>query len=160
MYGNQTLPGVSVSETYRVTNGSIWQGYPEATFFKTVKVNGTDGSDIAVGTIMKELTADGSYTPITASDIITAVADLPGARLAVVADKTAKTGTTVTTGEGAEAVTEETPSIVLVGTSGTVNKDMLLVGDTKFTELTDEQQICLNTQLEAWHFNLVNVVQA
>lgn len=156
MYGNQTLPGVSVSETYRVTNGSIWQGYPESTFFKTVKVNGTDGSAISAGTIMKELTADGSYTPITVSDIVTAVAELPGARLAIVADKTAKTGTTTTV----DNETEATPSTVLVGTSGTVNKEMLFVGDTKFGDLTEEQQICLNTQLEAWNFQLVNVVQA
>lgn len=156
MYGNDTLPGVSVSETYRVTNGSIWRGYPEATFFKVVSVNGTDGTAIPAGTIMKEVVADGSYTPITASDIVSVIADLPGARLAIVADKSAKTGTT-------ETLDEETvlnPSSVLVGISGVVDKAKLLVGDTAFTELEDAQKIGLNTQLEAWGFQLVNVMQA
>ena len=160
MYGNQTLPGVSVSEDYRVTNGSIWQGQPESTWFKTVSVGGTDNADIHAGTIMKEVIADGSYTPITTSDIVSAVADLPGVRLAIVADKTAKTGTTTTTGEGAEAVTEAISSTVLVGISGIVNKNLLYVGETKFTELTDEQKIGLNLQLEAWNFQLMNVMQA
>ena len=160
MYGNEKLPGVSVSETYRA-KGSIWQGAPESTWFKTVSVNGSEeeGTAISAGTIMKELT-DGSYTPITESDIVSAVADLPGVRLAIVADKSAKTGTTSTTGEGAEAVTEATPSSVLVGTCGKVDKAKLFVGDKAFTELTDEQKIGLNLQLEAWGFMLVNVMQA
>ena len=160
MYGNQTLPGVSVSDTYRVTNGSIWRGYPEATWFKTVNVNGTDGTNIPLGTIMKEVAADGSYTPIAESDIITNAANLPGVRLAIVADKTAKTGTTTTTGEGAEAVTEANASTVLIGIAGIVNKEMLFVGDKRFTELDDAKKIALNTQLEAWHFQLITVVQA
>ena len=160
MYGNSRLPGISVSDTYRITNGSIWQGYPEATWFKTVKVNGTDASEIPYGTIMKELTDDGSYTPITASDIISAATDLPGNRLAIVADKTAKTGSTVTTGEGTDAVTEANPSTVLVGVSGIVDKNKLFVGDTNFTELTDEQKINLTAQLEAWNFMLIDVLQA
>lgn len=160
MYGNERLPGVSVSETYRA-KGSIWQGAPESTWFKTVNVNGSDaeGTAIKAGTIMKELT-DGSYTPITESDIVSAVADLPGVRLAIVADKSAKTGTISTTGEGAETVTETTPSSVLVGISGKVDKARLYVGDKAFTELTDEQKIWLNLQLEAWGFMLVNVMQA
>ncbi|MBQ4430630.1 MAG: hypothetical protein II877_03925 [Synergistaceae bacterium] len=160
MYGNEKLPGISVSETYRVTNGSIWRGYPEATFFKVVSVNGTDGAELPAGTIMKEVADDGSYTPITASDIVSVIADLPGTRLAIVADKSAKTGTTTTTGEGAEAVTESVASSVLVGISGVVDKAKLLVGDTAFTELEDAQKIGLNTQLEAWGFQLVNVMQA
>ena len=160
MYGNNTLPGISVSESYRVTNGSIWQGYPEATWFKVVAVNGTDKEAIKVGTIMKEVASDGSYTPIAVSDIVAGAEDLPGVRLAIVADKTAKTGSTITTGEGAEAVTEVIPSSVLVGISGVVNKELLFVGDTRFTELEDVEQINLNTQLEAWHFQLVKVKQA
>ena len=156
MYGNQTLPGVSVSETYKVSKGSIWRGYPEATWFKTVNVNGTDEAELPLGTIMKEVAADGSYTPITSSDIITSTANLPGARLAIVADHTAKTGTSTTT----DAVTESVASSVLVGISGVVDKAKLLVGDTAFTELTDAQKIGLNTQLEAWGFQLVNVMQA
>ena len=160
MYGNNTLPGVSVSPTYKVSKGSICQGYPEATWFKTVNVNGTDGMDIPAGTIMKELINDGSYTPIAESDIVSAIADLPGARLVVVADKTAIAGTTTTTGEGAEAVTESTPSTILVVISGVINKSKLLVGDKAFIELTDAQKIALNTQLEAWNFQLVNVIQA
>ena len=160
MYGNQTLPGITSSETYKVTKGSVWLGYPEATWFKAVKVNGTDGSALPVGTIMKEVTADGSYTPITVSDIITVAAGLPGVRLAIVADKSAKTGTTETTGEEPDVETVSKPSTVLVGISGIVDKAKLFVGETAFMELTDEQKIGLNTQLEAWNFQLVNVTQA
>ena len=160
MYGNERLPGVSVSETYRA-KGSIWQGAPESTWFKAVSVNGSEaeGTAILAGAIMKELT-DGSYTPITESDIVSAMADLPGVRLAIVADKSAKTGTTTTTGEGSEAVTETTPSSVLVGVCGKVDKAKLYIGDKAFTELTDERKIGLNLQLEAWGFMLVNVMQA
>ena len=160
MYGNERLPGVSVSESYRA-KGTIWQGSPAATWFKTVSVNGSEaeGTAIAAGTIMKQID-DGSYTPIADSDIVSAVGDLPGVRLVIVADKSAKTGTTTTTGEGTEAVTEITPSSVLVGTCGKVDKNKLLVGETAFTELTDEQKRCLNLQLEAWNFLLVNVMQA
>ena len=162
MYGNDTLPGVAVSETYRV-KGSIWQGAPEATWFKTVSVNGSasEGVAISAGTIMKELITDGSYTPISTSDIISAVSGLPGVRLAVVADKTAKTGTSVTTkDDNDEDVTVETPSSILVGTCGKVDKAKLLVGDIAFTELTTAQQILLNSQLEAWGFLLVTVQQS
>ena len=160
MYGNERLPGVSVSETYRA-KGSIWQGAPESTWFKTVSVNGSgeEGTAISVGTIMKELT-DGSYAPIAESDIVSAVADLPGARLVVVADKSAKTGTTKTTGEGTEAVAVATTSTVLVGTCGNVDKAKLLVADKAFTDLTDAQKLGLNLQLEAWGFLLLNVMQA
>lgn len=160
MYGNERLPGVSVSETYRA-KGSIWQGAPESTWFKTVSVNGSDteGTAISAGAIMKELT-DGTYAPIAESDIVSAVADLPGVRLVIVADKSAKTGTTTTTGEGSEAVTESKPSSVLVGTCGKVDKAKLFVGDKAFTELTDEQKIGLTLQLAAWGFMLVNVMQA
>ena len=156
MYGNQTLPGVSVTEDYRVTNGSIWQGSPASTWFKTVSVGGTDNADIPAGTIMKEVIADGSYTPITTADIVSAVAELPGVRLAIIADKTAKTGTTAEV----DGATQNVPSTVLVGISGIVNKNLLYVGETKFTELEEGQQIALNLQLEAWHFQLVNVIQA
>ena len=160
MYGNERLPGVAVSETYRA-KGSIWQGAPEATWFKTVSVNGSEaeGAAISAGTIMKEL-EDGSYTPIADTDIVSAVADLPGVRLVIVADKSAKTGISITTGEGDDAITEAVPSSVLVGTCGEVDKAKLLVGEIAFTELTDEQQRCLNLQLEAWGFLLVNVMQA
>ena len=156
MHGNETLPGVSVSETYR-SKGSIWQGAPEATWFKAVKVNGSDaeGAIILAGTIMKQLT-DGTYAPIAESDIVSEVSGLPGVRLAVVADKSAKTGTTTTTGSGTEAV----PSSVLVGVCGVVDKAKLYVGTTPFTDLTEEQGISLSLQLEAWGFMLVNVTQA
>lgn len=156
MYGNHTLPGVSVSEDYRVTNGSIWQGSPASTWFKTVSVGGTDNADIPAGTIMKEVAADGTYTPITTADIVSAVADLPGVRLAIVADKTAKTGTT----QEVDGATENVPSTVLVGISGVVNESLLYVGETKFMELEEAQQIALNLQLEARNFQLVNVTQA
>ena len=155
MYGNEKLPGIAVSEQFRNEN-SIWQGYTQATWFKVVKVNGTDGAAIKAGTIMKEVIADGSYTPITAGDILSAIADLPGARLAIVADKSAKTGTTSTV--DGESVSE--PSSVLVGIAGVVDRSKLYVGDKAFTELEEAQQISLNTQLEAWNFQLVNVMQA
>ncbi|MBQ6969615.1 MAG: hypothetical protein IJR43_07205 [Synergistaceae bacterium] len=155
MYGNEKLPGVAVSEQFRYDN-SIWQGYTQATWFKVVKVNGTDGAAIKAGTIMKEVAADGSYTPISESDILSAISDLPGVRLAIVADKTAKTGTASTV--DGETVPEA--SSVLVGISGVVDRSKLYVGDTAFTELTEAQQISLNTQLEAWNFQLVNVMQA
>ena len=160
MYGNERLPGVSVSETYRA-KGSIWQGAPESTWFKTVSVNGSDteGTAISAGAIMKELT-DGSYMPITESDIVSAVADLPGVRLVIVADKSAKTGTTTTNGEGSEAVTESKPSSVLVGVCGKVDKTKLYVDSKAFIGLTDEQKTGLTLQLEAWGFLLVNVMQA
>lgn len=159
MYGDEKLPGISMSEAYRY-EGSIWRGYTESTWFKAVKVNGTDGSALSEGSILKELLTDGTFSPITESDIITEVSGLPGARLAIVADKLAVTGTTTTTGEGADAVTEAVPSSVLVGISGVVDKAKLYVGNKAFTELTEEQQICLNTQLEAWNFQLVDVMQA
>ena len=143
MYGNERLPGVAVSEQFRNEN-SIWQGYTQATWFKIVRVNGSEAADIPVG------------TPIAASDIVSATADLPGVRLAIFADKSAKTGTTKTV-EG-EAVSE--PSSVLVGIAGVVDKSKLYVGDKAFSELNDTQKINLNTQLEAWNFQLVHVTQA
>ena len=160
MYGNDRLPGVGISETYRYA-GSIWQGAPESTWFKTVSVNGAEetSTTIAQGTILKQVD-DGTYSPITESDIVSEVADLPGVRLVIVADKTAKTGTTTTTGDGADAVTESTPSSVLVGVCGKVDKNRILVSSKKFTELTEAQQKGLNLQLEAWGFMLVNVMQA
>ena len=155
MYGNDKLPGIAVSEQFRNEN-SIWQGYTQATWFKVVKVNGTDGAAIKAGTIMKEVSDDGSYTPITVDDIVSAIADLPGVRLGIVADKSAKTGTTSTV--DGETVSE--PSSVLIGIAGVVDKSKLYVGDKAFTELEEAQQISLNTQLEVWNFQLVNVMQA
>ena len=160
MYGNDRLPGLAVSPTYRA-KGSIWQGSPEATFFKTVNVNGSEaeGTPINAGTIMKELT-DGTYTPITESDIVSSLANAGNLPLVIVADKTAKTGTSITTGEGVEAETEIIPSSVLVGVCGQVDKAKILVGDTKFTELTDAQQVFLEAQLKASGFVLKDVLQA
>ena len=79
------------------------------------------------------------------------MSSLPGVRLAIVADKTAKTGTTNDD--------ESTPSSVLVGICGVVDKDKLFVGAKAFTELTEEQGINLSLQLEAWGFMPVNVNQ-
>ena len=155
MYGNEKLPGVAVSEQFR-NESSIWQGYTQATWFKIVQVNGNESVDIPAGTIMKELADDGSYTPISESDILSDAASLPGVRLAIVADKSAKSGSTVTVDEETVSV----PSSVLVGIMGVVDKAKLYVGDKAFSELTDSQMINLNTQLEAWHFQLVNVTQA
>ena len=159
MYGNDRLPGVSVSEAYRA-KGSIWQGSPSSTWFKTVNVNGpeAEGTPISAGTIMKEL-SDGSYTPLAESDIVSSLANAGKLPLVIVADKTAKTGTTTTTGEGADAVTEAVPSSVLVGVSGQVDKEKILVGEKAFSELMETQQINLEAQLKACGIMLVKVMQ-
>ena len=146
MYGNKTLPGISVSEKFRDEN-SIWRGYPESTYFKTRKISGFTGN-LPAGTIVKENSATGVFSPITTSDIISEVANLPGARLGIVADATAEAS------ESSDIV------IVLIGFHGEVDKTKLFVGDTAFTELTEAQQINLNTQLEAWGFMLDDVMQA
>ena len=91
MYENKRLPGVAVSKQFR-NEGSIWQNYTQTTWFKVVQVNGTDRVAIKADTIMKKVSADGSYTPITAGNIVPASADLPGVRLSIVADKFAKIG--------------------------------------------------------------------
>ena len=44
MYGNERLPGIATSDTYRF-EGSLWRGYTEATWFKHVKVTGTIEKD-------------------------------------------------------------------------------------------------------------------
>ena len=156
MYGNDTLPGLAVSPTYRNT-GSIWLGAPAATWFKTVSVNGT----IEAGSIVKELT-DGSYAPIEDTDIASNVSSLPGSRLAIVADNTSDTAEQPAESEDTDdqPATEISSSTVLVGVCGKVDKAKLLIGSKHFTELTDAQQIGLNLQLEAWGFLLLNVTQA
>ncbi|MBR2207519.1 MAG: hypothetical protein IJ859_01785 [Synergistaceae bacterium] len=50
MYGNEKLPGVEVSEQYRVAEGSVWRGFYESTWFKVVKVSG----EVKKGLIVKE----------------------------------------------------------------------------------------------------------
>ena len=160
MYGNSRASGVAISEQFR-NDGSLWRSCPESTWLKLVKVNGaTDtAAKIPLGTVMKELITDGTYTPITESDIISAVAGLPGARLGIVADTDAETGVTITTTEDSETVTEVKPSTVLIGIHGQVDKAKIFIGDKLFSELTAAQQICLNTQLEAWGFQLIDVVE-
>ena len=135
MYGNEKLPGFEGSEQYRY-EGSIWCGSPESTWFKVVKISG----DVKQGSIVKEDSATGVYSPIAVADIISATAALPGVRLGIVADKNP----------------EET---ALIGIQGQIDKNKLLIGETAFSELTDEQKINLNTQLEAWGFQLLNVEQ-
>lgn len=98
-------------------------GSPSSTWFKTVRVNGSEaeGTAISAGTIMKEL-SDSTYTPIAESDIVSSLANTGKLPLVIVADKTAKTGTTTSSGEGADAVTEAVPSSVLVGICWQVDK--------------------------------------
>ena len=92
------------------------------------------------------------------SDIIATVANLPGARLVIVADSTGTSGTTnVAEGENEE---EKTTNAVLVGIMGQVDQNRLIIGDKLLGELTEVQQICLRTQLEAWNFQPVPVLQA
>lgn len=135
MYGNERLPGFEGSESYRY-EGSIWRGAPESTWFKIVKISG----DVKQGSIVKEDGATGIYSAIAADDIISAAANLPGVRLGIVADKKP----------------EET---ALIGIQGQVDRNKLFIGETAFSELTDAQKTNLNTQLEAWGFQLVNVEQ-
>ena len=158
MYGNNTLPGITPGTTTR-NDGSIWRGYTEATWFKTVPVSGDSAEAVKIpkGTILIEDMTDGTYAPMAADDIITTVASLPGARLAIVADSTGTSGTSTTT---ADDETVKTSSTVLVGIMGQVDQGQLLVGGTKIAELTKAQQIGLRTQLEAWNFQLVPVLQA
>ena len=155
MYGNKTLPGFAAGITYRDEN-SIWQGYPESTSFKTVKVTGSDGTKLAVGTILKENISDGTYSVFAKTDIISDVNGLPGVRLGIVADFNAE----ITTDDNEETTTVSNPSTVLIGISGQVDKSKILIDAEKFADLTEEQQYALNTQLEAWNFQLVDVMQA
>ena len=157
MYGNNTLPGVTPGATTR-NDGSIWRGYTEATWFKTVAVSGgsAEAAKIPKGMILIENLTDGTYAPMTANDIITTVAGLPGARLAIVADNTGTSGTTTT--EDGETV--KTANSVLAGIMGQVDQARLVIGGKKFDELTEAQQTCLCTQLEAWNFQPVPVLQA
>ena len=157
MYGNNTLPGITPGRTTR-NEGSIWRGYTEATWFKTVPVSGDTetAAKIPIGTILIQNLTDGTYAPMTESDIITAIANLPGARLVIVADNTGTSGTTAT--EDGEEV--KTTSTILVGIMGVVDQARLLVGGKKIEELTEAQQIGIKTQLEAWNFQPVPVLQA
>ncbi|MBR6901535.1 MAG: hypothetical protein IKN30_05690, partial [Synergistaceae bacterium] len=118
MYGNEKLPGVEVSEQYRVAEGSVWRGSYELTWFKVVKVSG----EVKKGLIVKENGMTGVYSPIVADDIITATANLPGVRLGIVADKKAE-GT------------------ALIGIQGQVDSNKLFIGDTAFSGLPDNQKI-------------------
>lgn len=156
MYGNQRLPGFEVGNEYR-DSGSMWLGYPADSWFKTVMVKGAgeDGVDIPVGSVMTEQ-ADGTYAVTKVSDIANSVDKIPGSRLVIVADKTAKTGTK----KVANGVTTDEPASILVGTHGRVDKTKLLVSDTPFMELSDTQQKWLNMQLEAWGFQLEYVQQS
>ena len=137
MYGTDKLPEVEISEEYRY-EGSIWCGAPESTWFKTVKI--PEDVTVKQGIIVKEDPVTGIFNAISAEDIITAPHSLPGARLGIVADKVAK-------------------GSVLIGIQGQVDKNKLLVEETAFSELSETQKINLNTQLEAWSFQLIDVKQ-
>ena len=136
MYGNTRLPGIATSETYRAKN-SIWRGYTEATWFKIVSVAGTTSTKLPRGTILIEDLSTGYYNPMTTSNIISAASGLPGARLVIVADDTAVTGSAETEGEGQDAVTTQKTSAVLVGIQGQVDKEQIFVGETALTKLTE-----------------------
>ena len=143
MYGNKILPGVSVGTTYRNEN-SIWQGSPQSTWFKAVKITLADGETISAGLVVKEDISNGSFVPFTTDDIISAsVENLPGVRLGIIAD-------TEATEDGS----------ILIGISGQIDKAKIFIGDTAFNDLTDAQKTALNSQFEAWNFQLVNVMQA
>ena len=158
MYGNTTLPDITPGKINR-NDGSIWRGYTEATWFKTVPVRGTTEEvvKLPIGTILIQDLTDGPYAPMNESDIIAAVVTLPGSRLVIVADST---GTSTTTPADAETEEDKTTNAVLVGIMGVIDQGRLLIGDKLFGELTEAQQLCLRTQLEAWNFQLVHVLQA
>lgn len=149
MYGNTTLPGITPGKTAR-NEGTIWRGYTESTWFKavTVKSDGDEAVKVPLGTVLKEIPGEGTYTPMAESDIITEVASLPGPRLAIVADSTGK------------AQPEGSETSILIGVMGQVDQARLTVGGKVFEELTEEQQRCLRTQLEAWGLQPVPLTQA
>lgn len=163
MYGNSALPGITPGATAR-SDGSLWRGYTESTWFQTVNVSGDSEAPakIPLGTLLIQNLTDGTYSPMTESGIITTAASLPGARLVIVADSTGTSGTTtVTEGEAGEESEEvKTTSAVLASIMGQVDQARLLVGSKKFDELTETQQVCLRAQLEAWNFQPVPVLQA
>ena len=152
MYGNKTLPGIAASDTLRNVN-SIWRGATEATWFKIVDVDGSGEEAVAIsnGSIMKLDASTGHYAALAESDLNS----LSGVKLAIVADYTAKSGTTT----GSDTETEATPSKVLIGVCGQVDKAQLSIGNKLFGELTEAQQLALTIQLEACNFLLVNVIQ-
>ena len=159
MYGNTTLPGITQGKTAR-NDGSIWRGYTEATWFKTVPVSGAseEAVKIPIGTILIQDLSEGTYAPMAESNIIATVANLPGSRLVIVADSTGTSGTTTPAEDENEDV--KSTGTVLVGIMGVVDQARLIVGGKLFGELTEAQQLCLRTQLEAWNFQPVPVLQA
>ena len=70
MYGNNRKPGIYEGNKSRL-NGSLWLGYPEATWFRTAKVKGDapDEKPLPLGSIVKEEFADGTFVPAKESDI-------------------------------------------------------------------------------------------
>ena len=147
MYGNNRKPGFHEGNKSRFA-GTIWLGYPESTWFRTVKVKGDSPDDkpLPLGSIVKEVFDDGTYVPIKETDIAAAAAGIPGPRLGIVADENVKVNN-----QG---------STVLIGISGQVDQGRLLVGAKKFPDLTDEQKVHLRQQLEAWGFALEVVQQS
>lgn len=159
MYGNSVLPGFNAGSAYKVPSGSLWRGYPEATWFKVVLVGGESGtaSTLAIGTIMKE-GADGKWTAMEETDIVSVTSNLPAARLGIVADTTGETGYTYTPDGKTESVTIENG--ILIGIMGEVDRDKLLIGSKSYDDLTDTQKAQLETQLAAWNIQPVFVLQA
>lgn len=147
MYGNNRKPGIHEGDKFR-PNRTIWLGYPEATWFRTamVKGEGQDAVPLPLGSVVKEVLADGTYVPIKESDIAIAAAGIPGPRLGIVADE----NVTIT----------DQGSSVLLGISGQVDQGRLLVGAKTFEDLTAEQKVHLRQQLEAWGFALEVVQQS
>lgn len=141
MYGSDRLPGVVEGDKRRL-DGTIWLGYPEATWFRTGKVKGDapDAKPLPLGTIVKEEFADGTFVVAKETDIAAAATGIPGPRLCIVADENVKVN--------------DQGSVVLLGIAGQVDQDRLLVESKKFPELTDEQKVHLRQQLEAWGFAL------
>ena len=159
MYGNRVLPGFNTGTAYKVPTGSIWRGFPEATCFKVVQVDGESdaASKLVIGTIMNE-GADGKWTAIAETDIISQTSNLPSSRLGIVADTTAETGYTYTPEGASDPVTVDNG--ILIGVMGEVDRDKLLVGSKAYSDLTDTQKANLETQLSAWNIQPVFVFQA
>ena len=147
MYGSDRLPGVVEGDKRRL-DGTIWLGYPEATWFRTGKVKGDapDAKPLPLGTIVKEEFADGTFVVAKEADIAAAATGIPGPRLGIVADENVKVN--------------DQGSVVLLEIAGQVDQDRLLVESKKFPELTDEQKVHLRQQLEAWGFALEVVQQS
>ena len=148
MYGNYKIPDFKKGTTVR-ESGSIWKGEPQATWWAYAKCKGAlaTATDLPLGTIVKEDPTDGTFVAAATTDIVAAASAYPGVQLAIVADNTAK-------------VTNAGDTTVLLGISGLIDKEQLIIRGVKISTLTAAQQRFLTAQLRLWGFSVVEVQQS